>query len=148
MKIFIYLEKTNKKFDALLNYMYYFTYNTLLYTYKRGYKMTQKEKDKLKLEALRTRLSIRQTAMSCERSLLSYIRTACVFVSLAFTYLKIASYDQFDFFVIVMFAIGFFFLFFGVVEYIIAKRKTKIIGRHVDREFLDVNDKFFDEDDE
>ena len=99
--------------------------------------MTQKEKDKLKLEALRTKLSIRQTAMSCERSLLSYIRTACVFVSLAFTYLKIASYDQFDAFVIVMFVIGLFFLAFGVIEYVIAKRKTKRIGKHIDKEFLD-----------
>ena len=109
--------------------------------------MTQKEKDKLKLEALRTRLAIRQTAMSCERSLLSYIRTACVFVSLAFTYLKIAAYDQFDTFVIVMFAIGFFFLIFGVVEYFIAKKKTKRIGRHIDKEFLDVDENFMEEDD-
>lgn len=109
--------------------------------------MTQKEKDKLKLEALRTKLSIRQTAMSCERSLLSYIRTACVFVSLAFTYLKIASYDQFDAFVIVMFVIGLFFLAFGVIEYVIAKRKTRRIGKHIDKEFLDSNERFYEEDD-
>lgn len=96
--------------------------------------MTQKDKEKIKLEALRTKLSIRQTYMSCERSLLSYIRTACVFVSLAFTYLKIASYDQFDVFVIVMFAIGFFFLAFGVTEYLIVKKRTKKINKHLERE--------------
>lgn len=109
--------------------------------------MTPKEKDKLKLEALRTKLSVRQTAMSCERSLLSYIRTACVFVSLAFTYLKIAAFDQFDAFVVVMFAIGFFFLIFGVVEYVIAKRKTKRLAHHIDREFLSADESFLEEDD-
>jgi len=78
----------------------------------------KRNKNKLEME-----LAVRRTKMSCERSLLSYIRTACVFVSLAFTYLKIAVFDQFDAFVIIMFCIGFFFLGFGLVEYFIVKHK-------------------------
>ena len=110
--------------------------------------MTEKDKEKLKLESLRTELSIRQTYMSCERSLLSYIRTACVFVSLAFTYLKIASYDQFDFFVIAMFAIGLVFLIIGVVEYLIIKRRTKKMKHYLDKELVVREIAFHDVDDE
>ncbi len=98
--------------------------------------MAKKEKDITALEILRTKLSIKQTAMSCQRSLLSYIRTACVFVSLAFTYLKIAAYDNFDWFVITMFCIGGFFLAFGVAEYVIAKKRTKNLEKHLDRKFI------------
>lgn len=98
--------------------------------------MANKKKDTTALEVLRTKLAIKQTAMSCQRSLLSYIRTACVFVSLAFTYLKIASYDSFDWFVIVMFCIGGFFLAFGIVEYVIAKKRNKRLEQHLDREFI------------
>ncbi len=105
------------------------------------------EKNRLKLEGLRTNLAVRQTFMSCERSLLSYIRTACVFVSLAFTYLKIASYDQFDAFVIVMFLIGFSFLIYGVIEFILRRSVTKKLSRHVKEEFLSVGDNVGDEED-
>lgn len=99
-----------------------------------------KEKDNVSLEALRTRLAVRQTAMSCERSLLSYIRTACVFVSLAFTYLKIASYDQVDVFVIVMFAIGAFFLAFGLIEYFRAMRHNKSLGKYLRDKYSQLDD--------
>lgn len=105
------------------------------------------EGNKLKLEGLRTTLAVRQTYMSCERSLLSYIRTACVFVSLAFTYLKIASYDQFDTFVIVMFVIGFAFLAYGVVEFVLRRKMTKKLSRHVQKEISSAQDNIFDEDD-
>ena len=105
------------------------------------------EKNRLKFEGLRTNLVVRQTFMSCERSLLSYIRTACVFVSLAFTYLKIASYDQFDAFVIVMFLIGFSFLIYGVIEFILRRSVTKKLSRHVKEEFLSVGDNIGDEED-
>lgn len=110
-------------------------------------KLVSDEKNMLKLEGLRTNLSVRQTFMSCERSLLSYIRTACVFVSLAFTYLKIASYDQFDAFVIVMFLIGFSFLIYGVIEFILRRSATKKLSRHVKEEFLSVGDNIADEED-
>lgn len=105
------------------------------------------EKNRLKLEGLRTNLAVRQTFMSCERSLLSYIRTACVFVSLAFTYLKIASYDQFDAFVIVMFLIGFSFLVYGVIEFVLRRKATKKLSRHIKEEFLSVGDSIGDEED-
>lgn len=98
--------------------------------------MTKKQKDTAALEILRTKLAIKQTAMSCQRSLLSYIRTACVFVSLAFTYLKIAAYDNFDWFVITMFCIGGFFLAVGVAEYVIARKRTKTLEKHLDRKFI------------
>lgn len=110
-------------------------------------KSVSDEKNRLKLEGLRTNLAVRQTFMSCERSLLSYIRTACVFVSLAFTYLKIASYDQFDAFVIVMFLIGFSFLVYGVIEFILRRSVTKKLSRHVKEEFLSVGDNIGDEED-
>ena len=110
-------------------------------------KADREEKNRLKLEGLRTNLAVRQTFMSCERSLLSYIRTACVFVSLAFTYLKIASYDQFDAFVIVMFLIGFSFLVYGVIEFILRRSVTKKLSRHVKEEFLSVGDNIGDEED-
>ncbi len=107
----------------------------------------QSERNKLKLEGLRTTLAVRQTYMSCERSLLSYIRTACVFVSLAFTYLKIASYDQFDTFVIVMFAIGFSFLVYGVVEFVLRRKMTKKLARHVQKEVASVQENIYDDED-
>ncbi len=106
----------------------------------------ESERNKLKLEGLRTTLAVRQTYMSCERSLLSYIRTACVFVSLAFTYLKIASYDQFDSFVIVMFVIGFFFLAYGVVEFVLRRKMTKKLARHVEDDMASV-EHIYDEED-
>ena len=94
------------------------------------------DKQKIKMETLRTKLAVKQTEMACERSLLSYIRTACVFVSLAFTYLKVASHDNFDWFVIVMFAIGTAFLIFGIVEYKIVLRKQRDLSRHLTEEYL------------
>ena len=107
----------------------------------------KRENNKLKLEGLRTNLAVKQTYMSCERSLLSYIRTACVFVSLAFTYLKIASYDQFDSFVIVMFLIGFSFLVYGVVEFVLRRKMTKKLARHVQKEVASAQENIFDEED-
>ncbi len=102
--------------------------------------MTEKDKTKIKLESIRTKLAIKQTMMSCERSLLSYISTACVFVSLAFTYLKIASYDKFDWFVIIMFVIGLSFLVFGLIEYFIVKSKTKRTLKRLEYDFNDVDE--------
>jgi len=99
--------------------------------------MTNKNKEKIKTDVLATNLAIERTFMSCERSLLSYIRTACVFVSLAFTYLKIASYDKFDAFVIIMFCIGLFFLIFGFIEYLIVKKKTKKLHKRYFEDILD-----------
>ena len=46
-----------------------------------------------------------------------------------------------------MFVIGLFFLAFGVIEYVTAKRKTRRIGKHIDKEFLDSNERFYEEDD-
>lgn len=91
--------------------------------------MKEKDKEELSLNRLRTELSIKRTLLSCKRSLLSYISTSCVFVSLAFTYLKIANINQIDIFVIFMFCIGVFFLTFGVIEYFINKKQTKEIFR-------------------
>ncbi len=102
--------------------------------------MTEKDKKKIKLESIRTRMAVKQTMMSCERSLLTYISTACVFVSLAFTYLKIASAEKFDWFVIVMFIIGFSFLVFGLIEYFIVKSRTKKTLKRINYEFSDLDD--------
>ena len=102
----------------------------------KGLSLSVYDKQKIKMETLRTKLAVKQTEMACERSLLSYIRTACVFVSLAFTYLKVASHDNFDWFVIVMFAIGTAFLIFGIVEYKIILRKQRNLSRHLTEEYL------------
>lgn len=89
--------------------------------------MTQKELNELKMNKLRTELSIKRTLMSFKRSLLSYISTACVFVSLAFTYLKLAVPSGIDFYAIAMFCVGVAFLVFGLIEYVINKREAKHI---------------------
>jgi type III secretory pathway component EscU len=89
--------------------------------------MTNKERNELKMNKLRTELSIKRTLMSFKRSLLSYISTACVFVSLALTYLKLAVPSGIDFYAIAMFCVGLAFLAFGVIEYIINKREAKHI---------------------
>jgi len=96
-----------------------------------------KEKRKVKLDRIDVDLAVKRTKMSCERSLLSYIRTACVFVSLAFTYLKIAVYDKFDTFVIIMFCIGFGFLIFGVVEYFLTMHRTNNIYKEYEDDFYE-----------
>ena len=96
-----------------------------------------KEKRKVKLDRIDIDLAVKRTKMSCERSLLSYIRTACVFVSLAFTYLKIAVYDKFDTFVIIMFCIGFGFLIFGVVEYFLTIHRSNQIYKEYENDFYE-----------
>lgn len=96
-----------------------------------------KEKRKVKLDRIDVDLAVKRTKMSCERSLLSYIRTACVFVSLAFTYLKIAVYDKFDTFVIIMFCIGFGFLIFGLVEYFLTMHRTNNIYKEYEDDFYE-----------
>lgn len=96
-----------------------------------------KEKRKVKLDRIDIDLAVKRTKMSCERSLLSYIRTACVFVSLAFTYLKIAVYDKFDTFVIIMFIIGFGFLAFGIVEYFLTIHRTNNIYKEYENDFYE-----------
>jgi len=96
-----------------------------------------KEKRKVKLDRIDVDLAVKRTKMSCERSLLSYIRTACVFVSLAFTYLKIAVYDKFDTFVIIMFCIGFGFLIFGIVEYFLTMHRTNNIYKEYEDDFYE-----------
>ena len=96
-----------------------------------------KEKRKVKLDRIDVDLAVKRTKMSCERSLLSYIRTACVFVSLAFTYLKIAVYDKFDTFVIIMFCIGFGFLAFGIVEYFLTIHRTNNIYKEYEDDFYE-----------
>lgn len=89
--------------------------------------MTNKERNELKMNKLRTELSIKRTLMSFKRSLLSYISTACVFVSLALTYLKLAVPSGIDFYVIAMLCVGFAFLVFGIIEYVINKREARHI---------------------
>ncbi len=96
-----------------------------------------KEKKKIKIDRIDVDLAVKRTKMSCERSLLSYIRTACVFVSLAFTYLKIAVYDKFDTFVIIMFCIGLGFLAFGVVEYFLTIHRTNSIYKEYEDDFYE-----------
>ena len=96
-----------------------------------------KEKRKVKLDRIDVDLAVKRTKMSCERSLLSYIRTACVFVSLAFTYLKIAVYDKFDTFVIIMFCIGFGFLIFGLIEYFLTMHRTNNIYKEYEDDFYE-----------
>ena len=93
-----------------------------------------KEKRKVKLDRIDIDLAVKRTKMSCERSLLSYIRTACVFVSLAFTYLKLASVQGVDVFLILMFGIGFLFLTFGIIEYFIIKKQTNEMLRNFELE--------------
>ncbi len=83
----------------------------------------KKDDEELKLNKVRTDLSIKRTLLACKRTLLSYISMACVFVSLAFTYLKIAFNNQVDWIVITMFCLGLFFLVFGIVEYYLNKRE-------------------------
>ena len=106
--------------------------------------LSQTDREKIKLESLRTKLALKQTQMACERSLLSYIRTACVFVSLAFTYLKVASNDTFDLFVVIMFAIGVAFLIFGIIEYRLVIKRQRILSRHLTDEYISQG--VFDED--
>ena len=106
--------------------------------------LSQKDREKIKLETLRTKLALKQTQMACERSLLSYIRTACVFVSLAFTYFKVASNDTFDLFVVIMFAIGVAFLIFGIIEYRLVMKRQRALSRHLTKEYI--NQGFLDED--
>lgn len=89
--------------------------------------MTEKELNDLKMNKLRTELSIKRTLMSFKRSLLSYVSTACVFVSLAFTYLKLAVPSGVDFYAIAMLFVGVAFLVFGIIEYILNKREAKHI---------------------
>lgn len=92
---------------------------------------------KLRVDRIDVDLAVKRTKMSCERSLLSYIRTACVFVSLAFTYLKIAVYDKFDTFVIIMFIIGLGFLAFGLVEYFLTIYRTNNIYKEYENDFFE-----------
>ena len=99
-----------------------------------------KEKRKVKLDRIDIDLAVKRTKMSCERSLLSYIRTACVFVSLAFTYLKIAVYDKFDAFVIIMFCIGLGFLVFGVVEYFLTMHRANAIYKEYEDDFYEAKE--------
>lgn len=96
--------------------------------------MNGKDKKELKMNKLRTELSIKRTLLACKRSLLSYISTACVFVSLAFTYLKLASVQGVDVFLILMFGIGFLFLTFGIIEYFIIKKQTNEMLRNFELE--------------
>lgn len=96
-----------------------------------------KEKKKIKLDRIDVDLAVKRTKMSCERSLLSYIRTACVFVSLAFTYLKIAVYDKFDTFVIIMFAVGALFLIIGIIEYFLTIYRTNKIYKEYEDDFYE-----------
>ena len=96
--------------------------------------MTDKEVEELKMNKLRTELSIKRTLMSFKRSLLSYVSTACVFVSLAFTYLKLAVPTGVDFYAIGMLCIGLAFLVFGIVEYIINKKEAKQMLKKIELE--------------
>ncbi|MBR1984237.1 MAG: DUF202 domain-containing protein [Clostridia bacterium] len=91
---------------------------------------------KLRVDRIDVDLAVKRTKMSCERSLLSYIRTACVFVSLAFTYLKIG-YEKIDTFVIIMFIIGFGFLVFGMVEYFLTIHRTNNIYKEYENDFFE-----------
>ena len=88
----------------------------------------KEEQYKTNLSIKRTRLAITQTNMAAKRTLLSYISTSCVFVSLALAYLKLLD-KGIDVLTIIMFGIGFLFLVFGIVDYILVQKSVKSVMR-------------------
>ena len=84
------------------------------------------QKDYLKhsLSVKRTILSINQTKMAARRTLLSYISTGTVFISLALAYIKFLD-TKLDVVSLVMFGIALVFLIFGIVDYIIVQHSIK-----------------------
>lgn len=88
--------------------------------------MTNTEKDYFKhsLSVKRTILSINQTKMAARRTLLSYISTGTVFISLALAYIKFLD-TKLDAVSLIMFGVALVFLVFGIVDYIIVQHSIK-----------------------
>ena len=84
------------------------------------------QKDYLKhsLSLKRTLLSINQTKMAARRTLLSYISTGSVFISLALAYIKLLE-NTVDFVSLIMFGVALIFLVICIVDFIMVQKSFK-----------------------
>ena len=62
--------------------------------------------------------------MAARRTLLSYISTGCVFISLALAYIKLLD-NTVDVVSLVMFIVALAFLVFGIIDYILVQKSIK-----------------------
>lgn len=85
------------------------------------------------LSLKRTLLSINQTKMAARRTLLSYISTGCVFISLALAYIKLLD-NKLDAVSLIMFGIALVFLVFGVIDFIFVQKSIKELMQQIELE--------------
>jgi len=73
-------------------------------------------------------LSKKRTILASRRTLLSYIRTSIVCISLSFAYMKIDKSSPIDAFTIILFCLSGFFLIVGLVDYFLTNKSVNTIS--------------------